>query len=187
MNQKHSEEIFSLKESINRLENENNYLKKEIQKTEEMLESNKLYINELNKKLSNPNTTDSKLEEIENRIKGLIQIENFETKKSLREKNEIIPALNQRIQTLEASLKKVNAEFESLSKKSLEFSVEEVKKKDEAIQYYKNLLESQEKAFNQEQQLLSTVVHQLALRYNSLQNRENSKEQQDSAAWSLDK
>jgi len=180
---KHSEEIFTLKETINKLEHENNFLKKEIQKTEDLLESNKLYINELNKKLSNPNS-DNKLEEMENRLKGLIQTENLENKKSLREKDTLIISLNQKIKLLETSMKKVSGEFENLSKKSMEFSAEEVKKKDEAIHYYKNLLETQEKAFNQEQQLLSTVLHQLALQFNTFQAKANTK---DDAAWSLDK
>lgn len=172
-----------MKENINKLENENNFLKKEIQKTEDLLESNKLYIGELNKKLSNPNS-DNKLEEMENRLKGLIQTENLENKKAIREKDELITSLNQKIKLLETSLKKVSGEFENLSKKSMEFSADEVKKKDEAIQYYKNLLETQEKAFNQEQQLLSTVLHQLALQYNTLQVKSTGK---DDAAWSLEK
>lgn len=121
---------------------------------------------------------------MENRLKGLIQTENLENKKALREKDELITSLNQKIKLLESSLKKVSGEFENLSKKSMEFSADEVRKKDEAIQYYKNLLETQEKAFNQEQQMLSTVLHQLALQYNSLQVRDATK---DDAAWSLDK
>jgi hypothetical protein len=183
LNAKHAEEIFSLKESINKLENENNFLKKEIQKTEDLLDSNKLYINELNKKIVNPNS-DNKLEEMENRIKDLIQTENLENKKSLREKDELITSLNQKIKSLENSLKKINVEFENLSKKSMEFSVDEVKKKDEAIVYYKQLAENQEKIFSQEQQLLSTVLHQLALQYNSLNSKYANK---DSAAFSEDK
>ena len=85
---------------------------------------------------------------------------------------------------MESSLKKVSGEFENLSKKSMEFSSDEVKKKDEAIQYYKNVLETQEKTFNQEQQLLSTVLHQLALQYNTLQAKASMK---DDAVWSLEK
>lgn len=172
-----------MKETINKLENENNFLKKEIQKTEDLLESNKLYINELNKKMSNPNS-DNKLEEMENRLKGLIQTENLESKKAIREKDELISSLNQKIKLLENSLQKVSGEFENLSKKSMEFSADEVKKKDEAIIYYKNMLENQEKAFNFEQQMLSTALHQLALQFNSLHVKAGSK---DEAAWSLDK
>ena len=172
-----------MRETINRFENENNFLKKEIQKTEDLLESNKLYINELNKKMSNPNS-DNKLEEMENRLKGLIQTENLENKKSIREKDETILSLNQKIKLMETSLKKISGEFENLSKKSMEFSVDEVKQKDEAILYYKNLSEKQEKDFNQEQQLLSTVLHQLALQFNFLKEKSVNK---DSAAWSLDK
>jgi len=133
--------------------------------------------------MSNPNS-DNKLEEMENRLKGLIQTENLENKKIIREKEEIISNLNQKIKLLESSLKKISGEFDILSKKSMEFSSDEVKKKDEAINYYKNLLESQEKAFNQEQQLLSTVLHQLALQFNTLQIKSVNK---DDAAWSLDK
>ena len=44
MIQKHNEEIFSMKENLNRIENENNYLKKEIKKTEDLNESNKMYL-----------------------------------------------------------------------------------------------------------------------------------------------
>jgi hypothetical protein len=146
-------------------------LKKEIQKTEDLLESNKLYINELNKKINNPGS-DNKLEEMENRIKGLLQSENLDNKKSLREKEEIISSLNAKIKVLENSLKKLSGDFENLTKKSLEFSSDEVKKKDEAILYYRNLLEKQEKAFSLEQQLLSTVLHQLALQVNVLKEKQ---------------
>ena len=171
-NSKHSEEIFTLKESINKLENENGFLKKEIQKTEDLLESNKLYMNELNKKINNPGS-DNKLEEMENRIKGLIQTENLDNKKTLREKEEIISTLNAKIKVLENSLKKLSGEFENLTKKAMEFSTDEVKKKEESLVYYKNLLESQEKAFNLEQQLMSTVVHQMAMQVSSLREKQN--------------
>ncbi len=182
MTQKHSEEIFSLRECINKIENENNFLKKEIHKTEDLLESNKLYINELSKKVVNPNSDNNKLEEMENILKGIKQTYNLEDKKIIREKEEIISNLNQKIKLLENSFKKLNEEFENLSKKSMEFSAEEVKKKDEAIQFYKNLLDTQEKSFNQEQQLLSTVLHQLALQYNVLNSKSVAK---DDAAFSL--
>jgi hypothetical protein len=110
---------------------------------------------------------------MENRIKGLLQTENLDNKKSLREKEEIISSLNAKIKVLENSLKKLSGDFENLTKKSMEFSCDEVKKKDEAILYYRNLLEKQEKAFSLEQQLLSTVLHQLALQVNILKEKQN--------------
>lgn len=127
-------------------------------------------MNELNKKINNPGS-DNKLEEMENRIKGLIQTENQDNKKTLREKEEIISSLNARIKVLENNLKKCSGELEILTKKSMEYSTDEVKKKDDAIIYYRNLLENQEKAFSLEQQLLSTVLHQMAMQVNALKEK----------------
>jgi chromosome segregation ATPase len=162
-----------LKENINKFENENNYLKKEIKKQEELIESNKLYIDELQRKFNNPNS-ENKLIEIETRLKELTSNENTELKKKVGEKEEQIKALSDKIKTYEATLKDYSGELEKIKKKTSEISIDEIKKKDEAINNYKNLLEQKEKAFMEEQQLISSLFHQLALQFNVLKHKSDT-------------
>ena len=76
MNRKHNEEVFGLKEVSNKLENESKYLKKEIKKNEELIESNKLYIEELQRKIYNPQS-ETKIVELESKLKEISSRENF--------------------------------------------------------------------------------------------------------------
>jgi exonuclease SbcC len=168
MIQKHNEEIFSMKENLNRIENENNYLKKEIKKTEDLNESNKLYIEELHRKIQNPNS-DSKLIEIESKLKEFATNENLELKRKINEKEENITKLTEKIKVYDSKMKEYAGEIEKLKKISEEVSIEELKKRDEAINYYKQQLEVKEKLFNDEQQMVSSLFHQLALEYSMLQ------------------
>lgn len=168
MIQKHNEEIFSMKENLNRIENENNYLKKEIKKTEDLNESNKMYIEELHRKIQNPNS-DSKLMEIESKLKEFATNENLELKRRINEKEESIIKLTEKIKIYDSKMKEYAVEIEKLKKISEEVSIEELKKRDEAINYYKQQLEIKEKLFNDEQQMVSSLFHQLALEYSMLQ------------------
>jgi chromosome segregation ATPase len=166
--QKHNEEIFNMKEIVNRIENENNYLKKEIKKTEDLNDSNKLYIEELHRKIQNPNS-DTKLMEIESKLKEFATNENLELKRKISEKEESITKLTEKIKIYDTKMKEYAGEIEKLKKISEEVSIEELKKRDEAINYYKQQLEMKEKLFNDEQQMVSSLFHQLALEYSMLQ------------------
>jgi ribosomal protein L17 len=157
-----------MKEVVNRFENENNYLKKEIKKSEDLNDSNKLYIEELHRKIQNPNS-DNKLMEIESKLKEFATNENLELKRKLCEREETISKLNEKVKTYDIKMKEYASVIEKLNKFSEEHSPEELKKKDEAINYYKQLLETKEKLFNDEQQLVSSLFHQLALEYSMLQ------------------
>jgi hypothetical protein len=168
LTQKHNEDIFNMKEVVNRFENENNYLKKEIKKSEDLNDSNKLYIEELHRKIQNPNS-DNKLMEIESKLKEFATNENLELKRKLCEREETISKLNEKVKTYDIKMKEYASVIEKLNKFSEEHSPEELKKKDEAINYYKQLLETKEKLFNDEQQLVSSLFHQLALEYSMLQ------------------
>jgi chromosome segregation ATPase len=168
--QKHNEEILTIKENLNRFENENNYLKKEIKKQEEILDSNKLYIEELQRKNNNPNS-ENKLIEIETRLKELTNNENLELKKKVSEKEDLINSLTEKNKTYEATLKEYSVELDKIKKKTNELSLDEIKKKDEVITNLKNQLEQKEKSYLEEQHLIASVFHQIALQYNVLKTR----------------
>jgi hypothetical protein len=171
MVQKHSEEIFALKEGTNRFENENSYLKKEIKKQEEILESNKLYIEELQRRTTNNPGSENKLIEIETRLKELTNNENMDLKKKIMEKENEIKVLSDKNKTYETTMKEYAIELEKLKKKTSDLSLDEIKKKDETINNLKVTLEQKEKSFMEEQQLLSSLLHQLALQFNVLKSR----------------
>lgn len=186
LNHKQNEEVFSMKEIINKFENENNYLKKEVKKSEELNDSNKLFIEELQRKIANPNTnSETKLIEIETRLKELTDLENVELKKKNLEKEETINKQSEKLKSYESSLKEYSSEIEKLKKMSEDISVEEIKKRDDTITYYKTQLESREKAFQEEQLLLSSLIHQLALQYNVLKMKSNLGE--GALNWNIEK
>lgn len=173
LTQKHNEEIFSLKEVINKLENENNYMSKEIKRAEELNESNKLYIEELQKKINNPQS-DSKLMEFEYKLKEFAANENVELKRKITDKDEQITKLSEKLKNYDSKMKECTHEIEKLKKLSEEISIEELKKRDEAISYYKNRLEAKEKLYNEELQITSSLLHQLGLEYCILQTKMNN-------------
>jgi chromosome segregation ATPase len=181
---KHNEELYNLKESINKLENENNYLKKENKKSEELIDSNKALIDELQKKFMNQGS-DSKLIEIEYKLKELTENENLDLKKKNNEKEEIINKLNDKMKLYEDNMKIYSEEINKLKKKSEEISIDEFRKKDELITYYKTQLETKEKLFNEEQQLMSSLFHQLALKYNFIKAKYSSNDSEFN--WNIDK
>ena len=151
-------------------------MKKEIKKTEELYKSNKLYIEELQRKINNPNS-ENKLIEIETRLKELSDNENIELKRKINEKDELINNLFEKNKTYENVMKDYSQELEKIRKKTNEIPLEEMKKKDELINHYKNLLEQKEKSFLEEQQLVSSLFHQVAMQYMVLKSKleENGK------------
>lgn len=184
MQHKFNEDTFNIKEVVNRLENENSYLKRENKKCEELIESNKSLIEEFQRKLVNPNS-DNKLQEIEIKLKQLADNENAELKKKVLSKEDMIQKLNAKIKNYEDSMKVYSEELAKLKLKSDEISVDEIRRKDETINYYKNQLEEKEKFFNEEQQLVSSLFHQLALQYNILKAKYNNSE--GNLNWTIDK
>ncbi len=165
LNKKHNEEIFSVREISNKLENENNFLKKEIKKNEELIESNKLYIEELQRKIYNPHS-ETKIVELEAKLKEISSSENLDLKKKVGEREDMIVKLSDKIKILESKTK----EIEKFKKLSEEIN-DELLKKDEALTHFKNQLESKEKLYKEEQQLVSSLFHQLALQFNILQSK----------------
>jgi len=165
LTKKHNEEIFNLKEISNKLENENSFLKKEIKKNEELLESNKLYIEELQRKIYNPHS-ETKIVELETKLKEISSTENSDLKRKLTEREDMIVKLSEKIKILESRTK----EIEKFKKLSEEIN-DELFKKDEALTNFKNQLDSKEKLYKEEQQLVSSLFHQLALQYNILQSK----------------
>ena len=127
-----------------------------------------MYIEELHRKIQNPNS-DSKLMEIESKLKEFATNENLELKRRINEKEESIIKLTEKIKIYDSKMKEYAVEIEKLKKISEEVSIEELKKRDEAINYYKQQLEIKEKLFNDEQQMVSSLFHQLALEYSMLQ------------------
>ncbi len=173
--QKHNEEIFNIKEQFNRLENENSYLKREIKKNEELNDSNKSYIEELQRKITNTNpNSDSRLTEFENKLNEFATNENKELKSKLGEKDDQILKLNEKNKAYENKVKAFTVEIEKIKKDSEKIPAADEMKK--TVDYYKSQLETKEKLFREEQSLMSSVFHQLALEYTMLQDRMNNKE-----------
>jgi hypothetical protein len=52
-----------------------------------------------------------------------------------------------------------------LDQKQKEFSIEELKKKDEMINYYKTTLENSEKSLDEQEHFMTKVFYELAVNY----------------------
>lgn len=118
-------------------------------------------------------------------MKELTEAENHDLKKKSADKDEQISKLNEKVKNYENNLKIYAEELNKIKKKSEEISIDEFKKKDDLITYYKNQLESKEKFFNEEQQLLSSLFHQLALQYNVLKAKYGNSD--PNFSWNIDK
>jgi len=165
MNRKQNEEMFSLREISNKHETENSYLKKEIKRNEDLIESNKQYIEELQRKFYNPHS-ETKIVELETKLREISASENLDLKKKINEREEIIAKLSEKIKSLENKVKEVE-KFKQLSE---EIS-EELSKKEEGMKFFKTQLDTKEKLYKEEQKLLSSLFHQLALQYNVLNSK----------------
>jgi chromosome segregation ATPase len=124
----------------------------------------------LQRKITNPNA-ENKMIEIENRFKEFFEKENAELRKKIDEKNDIVNNLNEKNRTYETVMKDYSQEIEKIKKKASEIPVEEIKKKDELIGHLKEQLEQKEKAHIEEQQLVSSLFHQVALQYMVLKSK----------------
>lgn len=154
-----------------KIENENRYLKIEIKKLEDIIESNKKYIDKLNREtaLSQSNNvasnTDERIDQLEKRLKEIFQNENDENKKVIQEKNEKIEELLLTNKSLENNLEIFSQEFEKLNGKSYEFSIGEIQKRDDIINYLETEYDRSKKGFYEEQKIISNLFHRLGYEY----------------------
>lgn len=174
MTQKHSEEIFKLKENFNKLENENKFLKIDLKKSEDIIEANKIYLNTLNNNnirnnrgnsLNNPHMEEDRLSQLEQTLKEILKTESEEHKKIIKEKNEKIEELNLKVKNLEMLLKNVSKELENLNQKSFELTLEEIQKRDEIIQFLTCEYEKKNTIFEEEKKIISNLFHKLGYEY----------------------
>ena len=140
---------------VKELENKLEISQKENSKFEELTKNNQIYINSLQNK--NDNTQiDTKILEMENKLKQLTENENADLKKQLKEKEDLIKKQNDKIRKVDQELKDLNNKIGKVPG--------ELQKRDEAIEYYKNQLEQKEKLHNEEIRLLSSIYHQLSFK-----------------------
>ena len=98
--------------------------------------------------------SDEKLKEIEERLKMLTNKESSNLKDQLKEKE-------YNYQQMEEKYKKLENDFNELNK-ATEKVPEEIQKRDEAIEYYKNQLDQKEKIYNEELRIMSSLYHRLS-------------------------
>ena len=134
---------------IKKLENEKE--KDKENNTAEVLRLKTLEItNNMNKQ------SDGKLKEIEERLKMLTEKDSSDLKEQLKEKE-----YNNRI--INEKYKKLESDYEELNK-AMEKVPEELKKRDDAIDYYKNQMDKKEKDYNEQIRILSSLYHRLAFK-----------------------
>ena len=137
------------------LENKLEISQKENSKFEEFTKNNQIYINNLQNK--NDNTQiDTKLIEMENKLKQFTENENADLKKQLKEKDDLIKTQNDKIRKIDKEIKDLN--------NNIEIVVGKMQKKDEVITYYQNQFEEKEKLHNEELRLLSSIYYQLSFK-----------------------
>ena len=147
----------------------------DIKKSENIIEANKQYLNNLNsneskdsngnKSSSNANNQEDRLSILEQTLKEILKTESEEHKKIIYEKNEKIEELNFKVKNLEILLKKVSKELEILNQKSFELTVEEIQKRDEIIEYLTIEYENKQRIFEEEQKIISNLFHKLGYEY----------------------
>ena len=147
-----TESEFKIKDyenQIKKLENEKE--KDKENNTAEVLRLKTLEItNNMNKQ------SDGKLKEIEERLKMLTEKDSSDLKEQLKEKE-----YNNRI--INEKYKKLESDYEELNK-AMEKVPEELKKRDDAIDYYKNQMDKKEKDYNEQIRILSSLYHRLAFK-----------------------
>ena len=150
-----TKDLNEYKLKVKELENKLEISQKENSKFEEFTKNNQIYINSLQNKSDNTQI-DTKLIEMENKLKQLTENENADLKKQLKEKEDLIKKQNDRIRKVDQELKDLNNKIGKVPG--------EMQKRDEAIEYYKNQLEQKEKLHNEEIRLLSSIYHQLSFK-----------------------
>jgi len=85
-------------------------------------------------------------------------------------KNDEIHKLREMIKLNEAQFKEFQDKIMKLDQKTKEHSFDEIKKKDELIQYYKHTLEQTEKSLEEQEHLMTKMFYELAVNYLNVKN-----------------
>ena len=139
--------VKNLENQIKRLENE-----KDKNKDNSNAEALKLQTLEIKNDMSMQ--SEEKLKIIEERLKMLTNKESSNLKDQLKEKE-------YNYQQMEEKYKKLENDYNELNK-ATEKVPEEIQKRDEAIEYYKNQLDQKEKIYNEELRIMSSLYHRLS-------------------------
>ena len=115
------------------------------------------------KKVNNNPSTDSKLIEVEKKLKELTENENKELKIKIKEKDDVIQKQNEKIKNVDNELKELTTKIEKIP---TEFA-----KRDEEIDFYKTQLEQKEKMYNEEMRILSSLYYSLSSKLAVAQQR----------------
>ena len=139
--------VKNMENQIKRLENE-----KDKNKDNSNAEALKLQTLEIKNDMSMQ--SEEKLKIIEERLKMLTNKESINLKDQLKEKE-------YNYQQMEEKYKKLENDYNELNK-ATEKVPEEIQKRDEAIEYYKNQLDQKEKIYNEELRIMSSLYHRLS-------------------------
>ena len=145
-----TESEFKIKD----MENQIQKLENEKEKNKEDNNAEVLRLKTLEIKNNMSLQSDEKLKEIEERLKMLTDKESNDIKDQLKEKEFNMRKINEKYNKLETEYNELN--------KAMEKVPEELKRREEAIDYYKNQLEQKEKTYNEEIRILSSLYHRLS-------------------------
>lgn len=145
-----TESEFKIKD----MENQIQKLENEKEKNKENNNAEVLRLKTLEIKNNMSLQSDEKLKEIEERLKMLTDKESNDIKDQLKEKEFNMRKINEKYNKLETEYNELN--------KAMEKVPEELKRREEAIDYYKNQLEQKEKTYNEEIRILSSLYHRLS-------------------------
>jgi len=153
---------FKLKEKENLIKKIE--LEKEKKKENDNAEALRLQTIELKNSINSQ--SNEKLKEIEEKLKILTGKESTELKEQLKEKEMNYIKLAEKCKKLEEENNEMN--------KTLAKVPEEIKKREDTIEYYKTQIENKEKTYNDEMRILSSLYHRLSFRCAKLRNSEES-------------
>ena len=139
---------------VKNMENQIKRLEKEKDKSKDNSNAEALRLQTLEIKNDMNMQSEEKLKEIEERLKMLTNKESSNLKEQLKEKE-------YNYQQMEEKYKKLENDYNELNK-ATEKVPEEIQKRDEAIEYYKNQLDQKEKIYNEELRIMSSLYHRLS-------------------------
>ena len=153
---------FKLKEKENLIKK----IELEKEKKKEMDNAEALRLQAIELKNSINAQSNEKLKEIEEKLKMLTGKESTELKEQLKEKEANYIKLEEKYKKLEEELKEVN--------KAMTKVPEEIKKREDAIEYYKNQMELKEKVYNEDLRILSSIYYRLSFQCSQLKLQRES-------------
>ena len=139
---------------VKNMENQIKRLESEKDKSKDNSNTEALRIQTLEIKNDMNMQSEEKLKEIEERLKMLTNKESSNLKDQLKEKE-------YNYQQIEEKYKKLENDYNELNR-ATEKVPEEIQKRDEAIEYYKNQLDQKEKIYNEELRIMSSLYHRLS-------------------------